>query len=52
MILHSYNESRGRIFSHAGNELRASSFLAGNEFLNDFPLHLVPSWERARFQTD
>ncbi len=44
--------TRGRIFSHAGNELEVSSFLAGNEFLNDFPLHLVPSWERARFQTD
>jgi hypothetical protein len=44
--------SRGRIFSQAGNELGASSFLAGNEFLNDFPLHIVPSWERARSRTD
>ncbi len=39
-------------FSQAGNELEASSFLAGNKFLNDFPLHLMPSWERARSQTD
>ncbi len=37
--------SRGHIFSHAGNELGASSFLAGNKFLNDFPLHLMPGNE-------
>jgi hypothetical protein len=43
---------RGRIFSHAGKELGASSFLAENKFLNYFPLHHVPSWEQARFQTD
>ncbi len=32
--------------------LGTSLFLAGNEFLNDFPLHLVPSWERACSRTD
>jgi hypothetical protein len=42
----------GRIFSQAGNELGTSSFLARNELLNDFPLQLVPSWERAHSQTD
>jgi hypothetical protein len=46
------NVSKGRIFSHAGNELGASLFLVGNKFLNDFPLHLMPSGERAHFQTD
>ncbi len=45
-------DSRGRIFSQAGNKLGESSFLAGNEFLNDFPLHLVPCWERASSRTD
>jgi hypothetical protein len=33
-------------------KLGTSSFLAENEFLNDFPLHLVPSWERAHSRTD
>ncbi len=33
-------------------KLETSSFLTRNEFLNDCPLILVPSWERARSQTD
>ncbi len=41
---------RGRIFSQAGNHLAPSSFLAKNELINDRPLYLVPSWERARSQ--
>ncbi len=44
--------TRGRIFSRAENELGARLFLNGNEFLNDFSLHLVSSWEQARSQTD
>ncbi len=46
------NSYIGCNFSQAGNELGASSFLTRNEFLNCFPLYLVPSWERARSQTD
>jgi hypothetical protein len=39
---------QGLIFSQARNELGVSLFLPGNEFLNYFPVHLVPSWERAK----
>ncbi len=40
-------DSRGSIFRQVGNELGVISFLTENEYLNDFPLHLVPSWEQA-----
>ncbi len=43
---------KGHIFSQAGNELGASLYLLEDKFLNDAPLHLVPSWERACSQTD
>jgi hypothetical protein len=51
-LLKDVRETRGRIFSQAGNKLGASSFLARNELLNAFPLYLVPSWERACSQID
>ncbi len=42
----------GRIFSQAGNELGASSFLAMHILLNVVPIYLVPSWERACSKND
>ncbi len=40
----------GCIFSQARNELGASSFLARDKFLYDFPLYLMPSWKQVRSQ--